>query len=193
MTAASPRRCERLFFLMILAGVACGGSAVAQVNPDTEADMNAATPSDHEIVITQTFAAPRAVVFDAMTREEHLPHWLGSTGITLTECKVDGRPGGSFAYIFKRASGRRLGVLGAYESFDPPHGYSYTESYDFSPLKIFVTATFEAAGDKTLYTQRMRYATKQDRDEDYEGVTTSAGEAHANLARYLESLTRSEK
>jgi uncharacterized protein YndB with AHSA1/START domain len=174
---------------MGLVAVAQRSNAGAQVNSSAEAHMNAATPTDREIVITQTFAAPRALVFDAMTREEHLPHWLGSTGITLTECTVDGRPGGSFTYVFKRTSGRRLGVLGAYETFDPPNGYSYTESYDFSPLKIFVTATFEVAGDKTLYTQRMRYATKQERDEDYEGVTTSAGEAHAKLARYLEQLS----
>ena len=151
--------------------------------------MHATKPSDHEIVIAQTFAAPRAVVFDTMTREEHLPHWLGSSGITLTECRIDGRPGGSFVYVFKRTSGRRLEVRGAYDAFERPRGYSYTETYDFSPLTILVSTTFEEAAEKTIFTQRMRYASKQERDDDYEGVATSSREAHANLVRYLAELS----
>jgi uncharacterized protein YndB with AHSA1/START domain len=187
-----------ILFLAAASGLVLAGDAGAQAHASTsttapthqEESMNAATPSDYELVLTQTFAAPRAVVFEAMTSEEHLPHWLGSTGITLTECKVDARAGGSFVYVFKRPSGRRLEVRGAYDAFDAPSGYSYTETYDFSPLKILVTATFEASGDKTLYTQRMRYGSRQERDEDYEPVTTSARDAHANLARYLEELSR---
>ena len=50
--------------------------------------------------------------------------------------------------------------------------------------------TKKAAGDKTVYTQRMRYASKQERDEDYEGAVTSSREAHQKLARYLEELSQ---
>jgi uncharacterized protein YndB with AHSA1/START domain len=35
------------------------------------------TPSDFEIAMTRMFDAPRHLVFDAMTRPEHVRHWLG--------------------------------------------------------------------------------------------------------------------
>lgn len=49
-------------------------------------------------VITRRLAAPRALVFAAFTQGEHLKHWMGPKGFTMSHCAVDLRPGGTFHY-----------------------------------------------------------------------------------------------
>jgi uncharacterized protein YndB with AHSA1/START domain len=132
------------------------------------------------------FAVPRQRVFDALTRPQHQRHWMSASGFTLTTSEVDGRAGGSFRYVYERASGKRIEVRGAYQSFDAPSGYSYIETYDFSPLRIEVTVTLEETGGTTRYQQMLRYASERERDEDFEGVATSSRESMAKLSRYLE-------
>lgn len=142
-------------------------------------------PSDREIVLSRSFAAPRAALFDALTRCEHLQHWMGSTGMTFADCEARPGVGGAFRYTFQRSSGRRLEVRGSYHSFEPPATFGYTETYDFSPLQVLVTTDLSEADGRTTFRQTLRYATTQERDEDFEGVATSAREAYDNLARYL--------
>ena len=49
--------------------------AVSSVaNSDT---FKASTPSDREIVLTRLFDAPRRLVFEAMTKPEHVRRWWG--------------------------------------------------------------------------------------------------------------------
>ena len=79
-------------------------------------------------------------------------------------------------------------MRGAYRSFDPPRGFAYLETYDFSPLRIEVTTALEEEGDGTRFTQTLRYFSTGERDEDFEGVATSLCEAYAKLARYLLSF-----
>jgi len=46
-------------------------------NKDT---FKVTTPSDREIVLTRLFNAPRHLVFEAMTRPEHVRRWWGGLG-----------------------------------------------------------------------------------------------------------------
>ena len=39
--------------------------------------FKATTPSDCEIMLTRLFDAPRALVFEAMTKPEHVRRWWG--------------------------------------------------------------------------------------------------------------------
>ena len=55
------------------------------------------TPSDREIRLTRLFDAPRALVFEALTRPEHVKEWWGrlGDGYSVPECEIDleaGRP-----------------------------------------------------------------------------------------------------
>ena len=141
--------------------------------------------SDQETVVAATFAVRRQQLFEAMTRPEHLMQWMGAAGMTLQDAHVDPHAGGSFRFVFQRQSGREIEVRGAYRTFDPPGGFSYLESYDFSPLQIEVTTQLEDAGDETRFTQTLRYGSTRERDEDFEPVATSSREAYARLGRYL--------
>ena len=147
--------------------------------------MQVTKPSDNEIVLTRTFAVPRETVFAALTQPEHLNHWMKTTEMALVGCMVDLRVGGNFRYVFQRPSGKKIEVRGAYEAVDPPRQFVYLETYDFSPLKVHVTTALDAADSKSVFKQTLRYASKQERDEDFDGVATSSKEAYARLDRYL--------
>jgi uncharacterized protein YndB with AHSA1/START domain len=147
--------------------------------------MQAAKPTDKEIVLTATFAAPRETVFAALTQPEHIRRWMKPTHMALVNCQVDLRVGGALLYVFQRPNGRKLEVRGVYQVVDRPRGFAYAETYDFSPLKVQVATALEAKGDTTVFQQTLLYATKQERDDDYDGVATSSAEVYAKLARYL--------
>jgi uncharacterized protein YndB with AHSA1/START domain len=109
------------------------------------------------------------------------------TNFSLVACDVDLRAGGSFRHVFQRSSGAKIEVRGAYTLVDPPNRFEYTETYDFSPLQLQVAITLDQVGGDTVFKQTIVYASKQQRDEDFNGVATSAAEVYASLARHLES------
>ena len=149
--------------------------------------------SGRETRVAGTFAVPRQTLFEAITRPEHLAHWMSAGGMALVETHVDPRAGGSFRYVFQRPSGKKIEVRGAYQTFDPPRGFTYIETYDFSPLRIEVTTALDDAGGGTRFTQILRYASVGERDEDFDGVATSSREAFAKLARYLATRSHARR
>ena len=66
------------------------------------------TPTDREIVLTRIFDAPRAVVFEAWTKAEHVANWWDPSGVPLSVCEIDLRPNGAFRWV---NSGSRNGTL----------------------------------------------------------------------------------
>lgn len=152
--------------------------------------LQASKPSDNEIQLTRTFAAPREAIFAALTQAEHLVYWMKSADMELVTCEADVRVGGKFRYEFQRPNGRKLEVRGVYAVVDPPYRVSYTETYDFSPLKVVVTTVLDESDGETVLHQNLRYSSKRERDEDFDGVTTSAEDAFSKLDRYFEQLQR---
>ncbi len=71
------------------------------------------TPSDCEIRLTRLFDAPRELVFEAMTRPEHVRQWWGviSDKHSVTVCEIDLRPGGAWRFVGSGPEGRVPGVL----------------------------------------------------------------------------------
>ena len=149
--------------------------------------MQATKDADRTIVLTRTFTASRVMVFDALTRGEHLIQWMQPANMRLVHCDVDLRAGGTFRYVFERRPGRTMEVRGVYEIFDSPARLEYLESYDFSPLEVRVATSLEQDRDETVYRQTIRYASNEERDADFDGVATSAAELYAKLDRYLAS------
>jgi len=144
-------------------------------------------PSDRETVLSRSFSAPRQAVFDALTQKIHLARWMRPTNFSLVSVDIDLRVGGSFRYVYQRPSGKKIEVRGAYKAVDPPNRVEYVETYDFSPLQLNVTTTLNQAGSDTVFTQKIVYASKEERNGDFDSVSTSASEVYERLARYLES------
>ncbi|CAG7627198.1 hypothetical protein PAESOLCIP111_02891 [Paenibacillus solanacearum] len=122
-----------------------------------------------ELVITRTFNAPRDLVFELWTKEEHLKHWWGPVGFTFTSAKLDLRPGGLFHYSMVSPEGHVLwGKFTFYEIVVPEklvfaNSFSNTEGdtvrppfSESFPLEVMNTFTFEEQDGITILTLRGR-------------------------------------
>jgi len=72
--------------------------AQAQSSARTDLEIDRGT---HTIRMTRVFDAPRADIFDAWTRPEHVTCWWDAAGEPLTVCEIDLRPGGAFKFVSK--------------------------------------------------------------------------------------------
>jgi uncharacterized protein YndB with AHSA1/START domain len=84
-----------------------------------------ATASDRELVIQRIFDAPRARVFDAWTKVEHVVNWFGPSEFTAPFCEIDFRVGGSYRICMRAPEGEDHWVSGEYrEIVEPERSFS---------------------------------------------------------------------
>ena len=79
-----------------------------------------AFPSELEIVTTRMFDAPIGLVFDVLTKPEHVRHWCATGGDRVTICEIDLRVGGEFHTIFVTPDGKECSFRGTYLEIEPP-------------------------------------------------------------------------
>lgn len=77
-------------------------------------------PSELEIVTTRTFDAPIELVFDALTKPEHVRNWFAPFSDQVTECSIDLRVGGDYHIVFVTPEGREMSFRGTYLEIEPP-------------------------------------------------------------------------
>jgi uncharacterized protein YndB with AHSA1/START domain len=70
-------------------------------------------------VLTRTFDAPRALVWETFTKAEHLKHWMGPTG-ALSHATVDLKPGGVFHYGMAMPDGSTMWGKWTFVEIVPP-------------------------------------------------------------------------
>lgn len=73
-------------------------------------NLKVTTPTDREIAMTRVFAAPRRLVFDALTKPELVKQWLlGPPGWTMPVCEIDLRVGGAYRFVWRGPNGTEMG------------------------------------------------------------------------------------
>src|SRR5512145_922942 len=77
-------------------------------------------PSDREILITRVFDAPRRLVFEAISKPEHVARWWGPRCMTMLSCEMDFRPGGAWRFVSRGPDGNEYGFRGVYREIEPP-------------------------------------------------------------------------
>lgn len=87
--------------------------AQATARTDLEIDRSA-----HIIRLARVFDAPRADIFEAWTRPEHVRCWWDAAGEPLTVCEIDLRPGGAFRFVSKGHPD--MAFTGTYHEIAPP-------------------------------------------------------------------------
>ncbi len=87
----------------------------AQANARTGLEIDHRT---HTIRLVRTFTAPRAEIFDAWTKPEHVTCWWDAAGEPLTTCEIDLRPGGAFKFVSKGQPD--MAFAGTYSEIVPP-------------------------------------------------------------------------
>ena len=105
-----------------------------------------------EVVITRTFAAPAALVYEAMTKPEHIRQWWGAGHGEVTTCEVDLRVGGKWHFAQTTPGGDVVSFSGEYRELDPPGRMVHTEIFDNiqSPESVIESTFSEQDGSTTL-------------------------------------------
>jgi uncharacterized protein YndB with AHSA1/START domain len=160
-------------------------------NTDT---FKVTTPSDQEIRMTRLFDAPRRLVFDAMTKPEHVKEWWGrlGEGYTVPVCEIDLRPGGAWRFVNRHPKGEAV-FYGVYRDIAAPERLVFTEIYEpFPDAESVVTSVFTEENGKTRMTVTVLYPSVDVRDMVIKtGMATGAGTSYDRLEDLVRELQRS--
>lgn len=77
-------------------------------------------PSDLELLVTREFEAPIELVFEALTKAEHIAQWLAPFEETVTVCEIDLRVGGDYHYVFVTKEGVECSFRGTFMEIERP-------------------------------------------------------------------------
>ena len=147
--------------------------------------------SDRVLVITPTFAAPRRLVFEAITKPEHVRRWYGCGAMTMTVCEIDLRVGGRWRYVLRMPDGAEHGFHGEYREIVAPERIVSTENYE--PIgpghEMITTATLVEQAGRTTLRNHLLYQSAADRDGHLaSGMERGMRESHERLAETIASL-----
>jgi uncharacterized protein YndB with AHSA1/START domain len=151
------------------------------------------TPSAEEIRLTRLFDAPRALVFEAMTRPEHVRRWWGQLGdgYSVPVCEIDLRVGGRWRFVNRHPKGE-VTFHGVYQEITPPSRLVFTETMEPYPEPgSVVTAVFVEENGKTRMTVTARYPSREVRDVVLgSGMERGAGLSYDRLEDLVAELQR---
>src|SRR6476659_1128630 len=158
-------------------------SMLASQTPNRDT-FDVSTPSDQEIRLTRLFNAPRRLVFDVMTRPEHIVRWWGclGDGYSVPVCEVDLRVGGKWRFVNRHPKGEAA-FHGEYREIVPPSRVVFTEIFEeFPDVVSVVTSELTEEEGKTRLTATVRYPSMQVRDMVIaSGMSRGAGISYDRL------------
>jgi uncharacterized protein YndB with AHSA1/START domain len=154
--------------------------------------LQVTTPSAREIAMTRVFAAPRTMVWSALTKPELVKRWLGvRAGWTLPVCEIDLKVGGSYRYVWRGPKGQEMGMGGVYREIVVPERIVATEVFDqkwYDGDALDTTVLVEKGG-KTTLTTTVLYASQKVRDAVLESpMKEGVGEGYDKLEEVLASI-----
>src|SRR5215471_19105490 len=105
-------------------------------NSDT---FDVTTPSPEVVSMSRLFDAPRELVFEAMTRPEHVKQWWGQLGegYSVPVCEIDLRVGEAWRFVNRHPRGEAV-FYGEYREIDPPGRLVFTEIFADHPETVSV-------------------------------------------------------
>ena len=145
------------------------------------------TPSDSAIQMTRLFDAPRHLVFEAMSKPEHVTQWWGrlGDGYSVPVCEIDLRVGGRWRFVNRHPKGEAA-FHGEYREVQPPGRIVFTEIFeDFPDSVSVVTAVLTEEGRKTRLTVTADYGSKEVRDIVQSTVMTRGAAISYDRLEYL--------
>jgi uncharacterized protein YndB with AHSA1/START domain len=144
-------------------------------------------PNELEIVTTREFDAPLELVFDVLTKPEHVRNWFAPFTDVVTECSIDLRVGGSYHIVFVTEDGIECSFRGTYLEVEPPTRTVSTWLFEGWPDADAVETTeLRATDGVTTLTMKLAFRDKAGRDH----MTKSDGQEDSfdKLEDYLRSL-----
>jgi uncharacterized protein YndB with AHSA1/START domain len=142
-------------------------------------------PSDTDILITHSFAAPIEVVYEALTQPQYVRRWWApKTRGEMLSCEMDVRVGGKWRYVMRANAGFEVGFSGEYREIVAPHRIVCSE------ISV-VTLTLEQQGPVTLLRSLSHYPSKAVRDQVIaSGMESGMRESYVQLDEVVASLAK---
>jgi uncharacterized protein YndB with AHSA1/START domain len=147
-------------------------------------------PSDKEILMQRVFDAPRHLVYEAMTKPEHIRvWWCCMPELTMPVCEIDFRVGGAYRFVTRTPDGNEFAFRGVYREIVAPQKWVHTEIFEpFPDEETICTVTLEERDGETHYRCHILHKTTQGRDAHI----SSGMEGGANIALdRVEEIARS--
>jgi uncharacterized protein YndB with AHSA1/START domain len=144
-------------------------------------------PNELDIVTTREFDAPIELVFDVLTKPEHVTRWFFDR--ELKECSIDLRVGGNYRFVFVTDDGTEMVFRGTYLEVEPPTRIVETWLYDGWPDADAVESIdlHEAHGVTTM-TIKLAFSDKAGRDHmtKFDGFAASLDRTEELLRSLLD-------
>jgi uncharacterized protein YndB with AHSA1/START domain len=135
------------------------------VTPKRQGSSHIEFPNDLEIVLTREFDAPIQLVFDVLTKPEHVSKWFAPYGEKVKVCSIDLRVGGDYHIVFVTDDGRECSFRGTYLEVEPPTRTVETWLFDGWPdAEAVETVDLLEAHGVTKLTHRLAFRDKAGRD-----------------------------
>jgi uncharacterized protein YndB with AHSA1/START domain len=135
------------------------------MTPERRAPARIEFPNDLEIVLTREFDAPIQLVFDVLTKPEHVRRTIAPYGEEVKTCSIDLRVGGEYHFVFVSDDGRDMSFHGTFLEVDPPTRTVETWRYDGWPgVEAVETVELREAGGVTKLTHTLAFRDQAGRD-----------------------------
>ena len=129
-----------------------------------------------DFVLERFIDAPRRLVWEALTRPEHLKEWyMPREWGAVSKCEMDLRPGGAFSIDIRVGDGREVPNLGCFLDVVPMERLVWTSMLFpgyrpavFDDIPITAIMTMESVGNGTRYIFTALHRDEADYQKDME-------------------------
>jgi uncharacterized protein YndB with AHSA1/START domain len=146
-------------------------------------------PNDLEIVLTRVFEAPIQLVFDVLTKPEHMRETIAPYGEEVKVCSIDLRVGGHYHFVFVTDDGTEMSFRGTYLEVEPPTRTVETWLYEGWPdAEAVESIDLNEANGVTKLTHKLAFRDQAGRDHmtKFDGLVAN----YENVDTYLRSIQR---
>ena len=151
------------------------------------------SPSDTQISITREFAAPKHLVYEALTTPELVKRWWNAKRGEVTTADIDLREGGKWRYVMVTPEGLEVAFHGEYREIVANERVVTTEIFEGAPDAenngTVNTVTLEEEDGRTTMTVLVDCPSKEVRDAIIEsGMEAGMQDAYDLLEEVAISL-----
>ena len=113
-------------------------------------------PTETTIQVTREFAAPKHLVYRALTEPDLIRRWWNAKRGVVTVCDVDLRVGGAWRYVLVTRGGTEVAFHGIFREIEPHERLVYTEVFEMPGMSdddaTVNTVTLEDGDGRTSMT-----------------------------------------
>ncbi|MBZ9791338.1 SRPBCC family protein [Rhizobium sp. 3T7] len=148
--------------------------------------------AQHELILVREFDAPREKIFKAWTDPVLMKEWFVPRPWTLSDVKVDVRPGGSNLIVMRSPEGQEFPNRGVYLEIVENEKIVFTDAFTSAwapsekPFFVGIILLEDLGNGRTKYTAKARHWTAADKEQHEQmGFHEGWGKCADQLAELL--------